>query len=76
VLSLQTPAAWHGPGGPQVIVDVTVQTPDLHDAVSQRPDAGQAVPSASTGVEHVPVEGSHVPAPWQLSIGKQVTGFE
>src|SRR5690242_20284193 len=36
----------------------------------------QAVPSVRAGSEHLPVDGSHVPAAWHWSVAVQVTGFE
>jgi hypothetical protein len=35
-----------------------------------------AVPFAATGLEHAPLDGSHVPAAWHWSLAAQVTGFE
>ena len=36
----------------------------------------QLVPSATAGLEHAPVEVSHVPATWHGSLAAHVTGFD
>jgi hypothetical protein len=41
----------------------------------QRLPLSQGVPSATTGVEHMPVVGSHAPAPWQAAGMGQTTGL-
>ena len=70
----QEPASWHESLAAQVTGVPDVQVPawqvsaPLHWSLS-----AQEVPFGLLGFEQVPVAGSHVPAPWQVSLATQVT---
>src|SRR5579862_7680103 len=61
VMSVGGVPATHAPLALQVEIPTQVLPPHV-------------VPTGAVGFEHVPVDGLHVPATWQASIGAQTTG--
>ncbi len=77
VEGVHVPATWHWSDAVQVTGFEPVQVPPTQVSVCvHRLSSLQAVPSETVGLEHVPVEVSHVPAAWHWSDAVQVTGFE
>jgi hypothetical protein len=74
VAGLHVPATWHASAAAHVTAAPPVQTPAWHESplVHAFPSL-HAVPFAATGVEHTPVDGSHVPATWHASAAAHVT---
>jgi hypothetical protein len=70
----QVPAVWQESEAVQVTGLLPVQVPfwQVSVFVHALPSL-QVVPLATTGFEHVPVEGLHVPAAWHASAAAQVT---
>ena len=71
------PAVWHESLAVHVTGFEPVQTPLAQAYVwSHGFEPVQFVPSVAVGLEHVPLDGSQVPATWQASDAVQTTGFE
>jgi hypothetical protein len=76
VEGLHVPAVWHASLAVQVTGLAPVQVPFWQVSVCvQALPSLHEVPLATTGFEHVPVEGLHVPAVWHASLAVQVTGL-
>jgi hypothetical protein len=72
VLGLHVPAVWHESSAVQVTaVPAHVPAPHASPVVQALPSL-HAVPFAASGFEHVPLEGSHVPATWHWSLAVHV----
>ena len=70
----QVPARWHWSEAGHVTA-VPMQTPAWHRSpVVHAAPSLHVVPLATTGLEHVPLAGSQVPAAWHWSDAGQVTG--
>jgi hypothetical protein len=70
------PAVWHWSLAEQVTGVVPMHVPATQASVCvQALPSLHAVPSAAAGLEHVPVEGLHVPAAWHWSEALHATGF-
>src|SRR5207248_17173 len=74
-IELQTPATWHWSSAVQAIGLPPTHAPDwqLSLCVQEFPSL-HAAPSALGGLEHIPVERSHMPTAWHWSEAMQVIG--
>ena len=64
VAGSHVPAVWHWSEAAQTTA-APPHMPSVHwSLVVQGSPSLQAVPSGAAGLEHCPVEGSHVPATW------------
>jgi hypothetical protein len=77
VSGLHVPMAWHWSSAAHATVTPGVQAPETQVSfTSHALPSLQAVPSATVGFEHCPVDGLHVPAMWHWSEAVHVTGFD
>jgi hypothetical protein len=74
---LHVPAVWHWSDAAHVMGFDPTQVPAWHASVCvQALPSLQVVPFAATGLEHVPLDGLHVPGVWHWSDAAQVIGFD
>src|SRR5262245_65458625 len=72
----QTPASWHWSRAVQTTGFAPTQAPASQVSVwVQASPSLQTVPFGFSGLEQVPLAGSHTPAPWHWSSAEQTTGF-
>src|SRR5438094_157562 len=72
----QTPATWHWSSAVQTTGFLPLQAPARQVSVwVQASPSAQALPSAWSGLEQVPLAGSPTPAAWHWSRAAQTTGF-
>ena len=71
------PTSWQTSSAPQGLGSEPAHAPEAQASVRVHAFPSlHSVPSGTTGFEHAPVAGAHVPAWWHASIAKHTTGFE
>src|SRR5437870_2230688 len=76
VIGLHAPPTWQASRGAQATRLLPVHVPAWHASVCvQALPSLHVVPSGAAGLEHAPVDGSHVPATWHASAAVHVTGL-